>query len=196
MPDPEKLEHLVELNKDLLRDWKRNRLVLKRIGGLKLEHGQVMDARLQLEADYLAGLDDAYDVPGRSGAGAANYDEWKRRKAELDAAADANRATIQGQIAEYEKKVAALQSQKVRLAAQLERLARTDARSDVERAGGEPPHPPYARMSEVQAELGRVREDLALEKRLLEARQRDAARLDQARERAAADLEKRKWWKR
>jgi hypothetical protein len=49
----------------------------------------------------------------------------------------------------------------------LDTLEMTDARTAAERAAGEPPHPPWAKVYALKARISELREDVALERRLL-----------------------------
>jgi hypothetical protein len=80
---------------------------------------------------------------------------WKRgpSEAEVDAQQDT---------------VAAIERRKSELERRLSELSRTDARTQIERDAGEPPHPPWAKMAEVKKQIKTLEEEMYVEKRLLQ----------------------------
>jgi hypothetical protein len=51
-------------------------------------------------------------------------------------------------------------------------LLGVDARTDEERAGGEPPHPPWARINKLSTDIAKIREELSSEDRFLKSLQK------------------------
>jgi hypothetical protein len=64
--------------------------------------------------------------------------------------------------------VAALERRKNELERRLSEMSTTDARTQLERGAGEPPHPPWAKMTEVKKQIKVLEEEIAVENRLLQ----------------------------
>ena len=73
----------------------------------------------------------------------------------------------QDQISRQQGVVASLNKRVADSEQLLARLSTMDARTQEERAAGEPPHPPWSRRLALMQEIKVLREELAVEKRLL-----------------------------
>lgn len=82
-------------------------------------------------------------------------------------ASDAELGAYRSRITALEREIAALEQQ-------VATLQRTDARNAEERAGGEPPHPPWARINQEVEEIARLKDDLVVERLMLRDAERKA----------------------
>ena len=112
---------------------------------------------------------------GRGAAVAAYWDSVIRLiGVPLDGPASAERQrelwkqpASQMELSTQRTQVRTLQTRIVELEERLKVLHHRDARTADERAGGEPPHPPWAEIAEVKRTVASLREDLGVEKRIL-----------------------------
>ena len=78
------------------------------------------------------------------------------------------RGPSQADVDAQQENLASLERRKTALETQLSQLAGTDARTQVERDAGEPPHPPWSKMWEVKKQIRAIEEQVKLERRLLQ----------------------------
>lgn len=194
MPDPKDLEKVEEWAKDLnlrlRQEWKNNRALVATIGGVRFVSGiptgreaaqgfktgpGILDGYMEIQAEY----DARHIGPNRYSYYVEGDVQGAPPPIDFSSSTESMRAAVARQIAEHTQKIEQIRAGLAKQGGELTRLAVTDARTDVERQGGEPPHPPFARLDALQKEVGRLQQDLEVEQLLLKASEEDSRRLEE-----------------
>ena len=204
MPNPKDLEPLPQWAKDLnlrlRQEWKQNRALIAQIGGVNFVQGiptrrkaaegyisgpGILDRRMELNAEFdarhIGSNRYSYHVPGAYESAPVDYSYLT---------SDGMRALAAKQIAEHKQKIEQTRASLAKHGAELAQLAVTDARTDVERQGGEPPHPPYAQLDVLQKEVRILEQALEVEQLLLKGAEEDSRRLEENIETGQENFEK------
>jgi len=212
--DPGNLARLTEANLKLRTDWKVNRWTIRSMAGKGKFMMGVPTAKekargigsgpglVEPYSEYTADTETYLDFrsyellhgDGYSATYLNNADDAPKTDDYPDRydsqTADGLRANVAHQVAQHKAEVARLEGRLAAQRAELGRLAETDARTPAEKAGGEPAHPPYARMDAIRDDMKRMEGDLEVERRLLQGSEEDVRRLEERLQKRSEEFDK------